>query len=220
MNKSILKMRFLGFTLMAILATLVACNPKSQYELLVEEEMATGVRNDSLFLGLSLGMSQKDFYGKCWELNKQGLIRQGDANQSVLYETQDELPHPARLNFYPTFAEGGDRKVISMPCVFAYTNWAPWNKYLFGDSLAVDLQEMFLDWYGGNDFITIPHPRKGTAYVKVDGNRQITMIARDELVKVLIKDLTAEPNAQKPETESAEEIDPDKSAAQAPREPS
>ncbi|MEL6844239.1 MAG: hypothetical protein AAFP02_13595, partial [Bacteroidota bacterium] len=157
---------------------------------LVEAELAKGVRNDSLFLGLSLGMAKKDFYGACWDLNKQGLVRQGDGNESVRYEF-DELPHKATLNFYPKF-EG--EKVISMPCVFIYDAWAPWNEALFGDTMAVELQKMFMRWYGGNDFITIDDPQKGLAYYKVDGNRQITMLPQDELVRVLIKDLTIESN--------------------------
>lgn len=183
-------MKVVGLLAIISLGVLSACAPASPYEKLVEKELAKNIRNDSLFLGLTLGMEKKDFYTMCWDLNKQGLIRQGSGNESVRYELS-ELPHEATLNFYPKFE---DEKVIAMPCVFIYESWAPWNEELFGDKMALDIQKMFMDWYGGNEFIEIIDPTKGLAYYKIDGNRQITMLPQDELVRVLIKDLTIETN--------------------------
>lgn len=212
MNKMPKAMRVLTLVSLISLAVLSACSTASPYQKMVEAELAKGVRNDSLFLGLSLGMGKKEFYGACWDLNKQGLVRQGDGNESVRYEF-DELPHKATLNFYPKFE---DDKVIAMPCVFIYDAWAPWNEELFGGKMALELQKMFLKWYGGNEFITINDPQKGLAYYKIDGNRQITMLPQDELVRVLIKDLTIESNRNpvskkkpKPEAEPEAEANPD-----------
>ena len=43
---------------------IMACDArKKTYPELVKKELAKGVRNDSLFLGIYLGMSNKDFYG-------------------------------------------------------------------------------------------------------------------------------------------------------------
>ncbi len=190
MNKMTKVMKTIGFMSLVALVMLSACKAPSPYEKLVKEELAKNVRNDSLFLGLSLGMSKKDFYGACWDLNKQGLVRQGSGNESVRYELGD-LPHEATLNFYPKFE---DEKVIAMPCIFIYESWAPWNDELQGGKMALELQKMFMDWYGGNEFIEIIDPTKGLAYYKIDGNRQITMLPQDELVRVLIKDLTIESN--------------------------
>lgn len=172
------------------LGLLSACSTASPYQKLVEAELNKNVRNDSLFLGLSLGMDKKGFYEACWDLNKQGLVRQGSGNESVRYDL-DELPHKATLNFYPKFE---DEKVIAMPCVFVYEGWAPWNEEMFGEKMALDIQKLFMDWYGGNEFIEIIDPSKGLAYYKIDGNRQITMLPQDDLVRVLIKDLTIESN--------------------------
>lgn len=190
MNKMTKVMQTLGLMSLVALVMLSACSTPSPYEKLVKAELAKDVRNDSLFLGLNLGMEKKDFYTACWDLNKQGLVRQGSGNESVRYEL-DALPHKATLNFYPKFE---DEKVIAMPCVFIYESWAPWNEELFGGKMAIDLQKMFMDWYGGNEFIEIIDPTKGLAYYKIDGNRQITMLPQDELVRVLIKDLTIESN--------------------------
>ncbi|MFK7925991.1 MAG: hypothetical protein AB8H47_28845 [Bacteroidia bacterium] len=183
-------MKAVWFLTLISLGLLSACSTASPYEKLVEAELDKNVRNDSLFLGLTMGMDKKGFYEACWELNKQGLVRQGSGNESVRYEL-DELPHKATLNFYPKFE---DEKVIAMPCVFVYEGWAPWNEELFGSKMALDIQKMFMDWYGGNEFIEIIDPTKGLAYYKIDGNRQITMLPQDELVRVLIKDLTVESN--------------------------
>ena len=64
----------LYFALMLLIA---ACDTgkKKTYSELVKQGLGKGVREDSLFLGIYLGMSSKDFYGHCWELNKKGVIR-------------------------------------------------------------------------------------------------------------------------------------------------
>ena len=122
----------LGFI---ILLVITACGDRYRYNRLVEKELATGIRHDSLFLGISFGMSQKEFYTHCWQMNKQGLIRQGPGNATVLYEFKD-LKEPAEMNFYPKFHQG---RIWKMPVRYNYTSWAPWNTRLCSDSLVVDL---------------------------------------------------------------------------------
>ena len=40
---------------------LSGCSPKSRYDRMVKRELASGVRYDSLFMGLYFGMPEKDF---------------------------------------------------------------------------------------------------------------------------------------------------------------
>jgi len=153
------------------------CTPRAKYERRLKQELASGVRSDSLFMGLYLGMTEKDFYAHCWQLNKKGLIRQSMSNTTVEYNTKDELKHPGTMNFYPKFADG---KISEMPVQFKYKGWAPWNKTFSSDNLETDV----LNWYErvyGKGFIEIGHPERGMAYVKVDGNRRITIFKQDEL---------------------------------------
>ncbi len=195
-----MKKLMLLFTLSAVLFS--AC--KSDYERMVEEGLASGVRNDTLFLGIYLGMTKKDFFAHCWELNKQKLIKQGNSNTSVEYEMK-ELKSPALMNFYPTFHED---KIHEMPAMFNYIAWAPWNKDLWSDSLIVDVRNMMEKWYGGNDFVKMEHPEKGFRFVKVDGNRRIILWKEDDqFVKALYTDLTKEKemNAEKEARKSGEE---------------
>jgi hypothetical protein len=165
-------------TLMMILASAIyGCSPKARYERRLKHELAKGVRYDSLFMGIYFGMPQKDFYLYCWKLNSQGLIKQGPGNTTVEYQLRNELKYPGTMNFYPGFVDG---KIAEMPVKFTYSGWAPWNTKLSSDSLQYDVLKWYKKIYGG-DFIKIKHPQRGIAYVKLDGNRQISVFKEDEI---------------------------------------
>ena len=171
-----------------LLAGIFAASCTSEYQRKVDQELASGERYDSLFLGVEFGMSREEFYKHCWELNRQELVIQGDQNTTVQYDL-DELKFPAELNFYPDFHED---KIFQMPTTFAYKAWAPWNKNLSADSLQLDVLELLKDWYG-DDFIRVESKDRGVAFVRVDGNRRITLYKPDERdVHVLFTDLTVE----------------------------
>lgn len=174
------------------------CTRQSEYHQIVERELAKGVRHDSLFLGLELGMTSKEFYAHCWELNKKGLVKQGPENMTVEYKINGDLKHPATMNFYPSFHED---RIYEMPVTFAYEGWAPWNKDLFADSLQLDVLKLYENWYG-TGFLKIEHPRKGAAYVKVDGNRRISIYKDidDKTVNVLYTDLRVDEKLKKEKT--------------------
>ena len=174
---------------MALTSLLTGCHEPSGYEQMLERELASGERNDSLFLGLYLGMSSKDFYMHCWEMNKEGLVRQGSRNTTVAYQMKDELPHAAVMDFYPTFRED---RIVEMPVVVHYTAWSPWNRNLWADSLQVDMVHLLEGWHG-KGFIKVKHPKKGVAYVKMDGNRRIVVAALDDQdVRVLYTDMSVD----------------------------
>ncbi len=171
----------------AFLLILTMCYNVSPYEKMETKELTNAERHDSLFFGLYLGMSSKDFYTHCWNLNKKGLIRQGAANTSVYYEVKD-FQYPAGMDFYPRFH---DDKIIEMPILFSYTAWAPWNKHLFADQLKTEVLQLMEKWYGSG-FIEIPSPTplRGSAFTKIDGNRRITVYdIDDQQVRVDIVDL-------------------------------
>jgi hypothetical protein len=153
------------------------CSPKSKYERILKRELASGVRNDTLFMGIYLGMPEKEFYKHCWELNASGLIRQSMRNTTVEYQIKKELKYPGTMDFYPAFVGG---KIYEMPVRYLYNGWAPWNKKLSADSLQLDVLQWFKKQYG-DGFMEVKHPERGTAYVKIDGNRQISIFKEDEL---------------------------------------
>jgi hypothetical protein len=164
-----------------------------QYETLSKNEVASGRHVDSLFFGIYFGMTNKDFFTYCWQQNKKGIFMDGQNNMYVLYKMKNnELQHPASMNFYPDFYQN---KIYKMRVLFQYDAWAPWNKQLYSDSLLPHVLELYKTWYkDGNHFIQINDKEKGTIYVKVDGNRRITIGRYDDMtVKVDYTDLLLEP---------------------------
>lgn len=170
-----------------------------QYKELEEKEIKKGIRTDSLFFDIHLGMTNKDFYAYCWEMNKKGLFTDGLSNTAVLYKLDSvELGHPASMNFYPAFH---NNTISNMRVSFQYDAWAPWNKHLFSDSLLVKVLDMFKRWYPiGNPFIKIEDEKRGIIYVKVDGNRRIILGKSNEVnVMADYTDLFAEKEINKNE---------------------
>lgn len=187
------------FGLLTVFIVGLACGEmtaEEKYRKTVKAELAKGNRVDSIFLGLHFGMTAKDFFGHCWELNKQGIIRDGKNNTMVNFHIDSALKHKAEMDFYPDFYED---KISKMRVEFHYKAWAPWNKMLFADSLLPDVVDLYKKWYpGGNQFISMTDSLRGTIYVKVDGNRRIT-IGRynDMLVKADFTDLLVEEKLRK-----------------------
>lgn len=179
---------------MIFLLPAVSCRQSAVdlYNEQVKTELASKKKVNDIFMGISLGMTAKEFYMHCWDMNKKGLFTDGSGNTAVKYKlTNNELKHPAEMNFYPEFDNG---KVGRMWVKFQYDGWVPWNKKLDSDDLLVDVLELYKKWYPeGNPFITITDKEKGTIYVKVDGNRRIIIGRFDDVqVKVDYTDLQIE----------------------------
>lgn len=155
---------------------------------------------DSLFLGLYLGMGQKEFYDYCWEMNRQKKVTHGPTNQSVEYRLVEGIDNPVMMRFYPSFH---DQKVYEMPVTFTYEGWAPWNKSLGADSLLSKMLPLFKKWYG-DEFKSLEHKTMGTVYYKMDGKRRINLFKRDDqYVQAVFTDLKVE-NQIKEEKQHAE----------------
>lgn len=163
--------------LLVLVSLTISCSPRDQYDRKLNEELASGEKYDSLFFGLYFGMPEKEFYIHCWNLNKKGLVRQGETNSTVKYEMKKELSHPGQMDFYPRFNEG---KICEMPVRFKYKGWMPWNKKLSSEKLQSDIVKWYETQYG-KGFIKVKHPERGMAYVKIDGNRRITVFREDEM---------------------------------------
>jgi len=172
---------------------LIACQqtPYDKYQSLVQVELASSHRVDSLFLGISLGMTPRDFYLHCWDMNKKGLFTDGESNTAVTYKLPQGLKFPASMNFYPEFSDG---RISRMGVSFRYDGWAPWNKHMNSDSLREDVKHLLQEWYPkGNPFIRMEDKERGVIYVKVDGNRRMIVGCYDNVyVKVVYTDLSVE----------------------------
>jgi hypothetical protein len=186
-------------SVLIVLLMLIGCKQKSnldKYNDLVKTELASNKKVDSIFFGIYLGMPGKDFYMHCWEMNKKGILMDGKGNNYVLYKLKNELKYPASLNFYPDFNNGN---IWRMRANIEYEGWSPWNKYLGADSLLPDVLNLCKKWYSdGNSFIPLSDEKKGIKYVKVDGNRKITIRKADDvIVRIDFTDMLAEKENKK-----------------------
>lgn len=185
----------INWLLVLVIGTLLwnCSSPTDEYKRLVRKELASGERYDSLFLGTYLGMDSKDFYKHCWELNHQGLIKEGPGNTTVQYYLPDQ-EHAIRMLFYPKFY---NNVIYEVPVEFTYDAWAPWNKEFFSDKLLVEVIKVLESWYG-KGFMEIEYPERGSVWVKVDGNRRISVWCQDDQkVKALFTDMIVEESRKK-----------------------
>ena len=178
--------------LLALPLVFQSCRSGNSYAAMVDREVKSGKRVDDIFFDIKFGMTSKEFYLYCWNMNKKGVFTDGLNNQYVLYKPkQGDLKHPASMNFYPDFSNG---RITGMRVLYQYDEWAPWNKKLFSDSLLKDVLNLYERMYpDGNSFMAIRNEQRGDIYVKVDGNRRITIGQfNDMVVKAVFTDLRAE----------------------------
>jgi len=152
---------------------LLSC--KTDYQKLEEEELSSGRVENELYLGLELGMTKKQFFETCWELNKQGILVNGPSELSVLYNLDMPSGKPANMHFYPKFY---DDKIYMMPMEFSYDGWAPWNEDLNADKLLEDTMALFEKWHGKGFIEVSNEDRSQVAFVKMDGNRRIRIFKK------------------------------------------
>jgi len=151
------------------------CNPGNKLERVIEKELATGIRNDSLFLGIDFGISMQEFFDHCRELNRQGLVKEGSKNMSVEYIFKDSLDRPIAFNFYADRNANGP--IHRYYTSFNYYAFAL-NRHLYSDQLMEMLPAILKDWYGGNKPFTVI--KEGKEYLfKIDGNRMIELYIYD-----------------------------------------
>jgi hypothetical protein len=139
----------------------------------VKAEMDKGIYHDSIFLAMEFGISKKEFFDRCWKLNKQGLVKEGPRNEHVEFRIKNsqEKGKDIIMLYYGRF---NDEKIMTgLNLVFYYSAWSPWNKSLHSDQLMTVVSDSLKSWFPGNDFINVNLKSIGDVWIKVDGNRRI-----------------------------------------------
>ncbi|GGW33861.1 hypothetical protein [Arenibacter certesii] len=160
---------------------------------MLNEEAKKNILKDSLILGMTLGDNKADFFKRCWQLNQEGLVSQGPNNKMVKYplpmSPKQESTSAITLLFYGTFND--QNTMTGMDLTFSYDAWSPWNSNLTAQQLLPIVQDTLIKWFPGNDFIAVKSDQiEKSAFVKIDGNRQIMTYAKDDKdVVVKIEDL-------------------------------
>ncbi|PKA98832.1 hypothetical protein B0O79_2526 [Flavobacteriaceae bacterium MAR_2009_75] len=182
--------------ILVIFAFLIAsCSSSvSQYQELVDKEMASEKRYDSILFGMKFGQTKKQFFERCWKLNKKGVIKQGPNNKFVEYrlplKKDQNLKDAIIMLFYGIFDR--NNTMTGMDLQFSYNAWSLWNENLQSSELVPSVKDSLLKWYPGNDFKLLKMPKDtNSVFVKVDGNRRILIKPIDDprIVKARIDDL-------------------------------
>ena len=177
-----------------VIIALALSSCQSEYEQFVEQELGSGIINDSLIFNMRMGQTKKDFFSACWELNRQKLISNGSGNSMARHITDLDTmgkttPWSKNMSFYGIFDDQDTMR--GMDLVYYFMDWSPWVKNRQSDTLLVHLLDLYERGYPGNDFIEIEIKETNVpAFVKIDGNRQILMYPKgDKDVVVKIEDL-------------------------------
>tara|TARA_R110002167_G_scaffold24608_3_gene86268 strand:- start:6509 stop:6997 length:489 start_codon:yes stop_codon:yes gene_type:complete len=156
--------------------------------------MASGVIHDSLIFGMKFGQTRQQFYDSCWKLNNEERVTHGPNNKFVAYKLPQkdttDLKNAITMFFYGVFNE--ENIMTGMDFQFSHDAWSLWNKNMQSDRLVLSVKDSLKKWYPGNDFITVHLPKDTTdIFVKIDGNRRITIKPLDDsrIVKTRIDDL-------------------------------
>lgn len=177
-------------SILVLTLTLTGCF-QSDYTKLVKSELAKGVRMDSLVFGIKFGNSRDEFFGKCFDLNKQRLVTAGPNGTSVQYLFEDSLfhnqPTPVRMLFTPSFDK--EDVIIEMTMEFTYPSWTAWDGQFQSDKLKEKVLKLLMNWYKGNEFVTAKI-NGDVVPVKLDGNRRMIVYPKNEqIVVVEIQDI-------------------------------
>jgi hypothetical protein len=179
-------------TIILFLGLILFTSCKSEYDRLVTKEKESGVMQDSLYLGMKMGMTRQQFFEACAALNKDSLVQQGKG-VNVSYEIPllvgEDSVKRKDVNFFAIFDK--DKIVRGMQFTFSYRAWSLWNKELQSSNLLIDLKDRFEKEYGGNKFIEFElEGFKNKIWVKVDGNRRMIMYPKDGMeVRLKMEDL-------------------------------
>lgn len=178
--------RLMFWSLIFTGVVMITSSCQSEYEKMRSRELARGVRQDSIFFGMYMGMPSEDFFARCLELNRQHVLTNNTDGRKVQCYIKGEDPEII-MNFYPNFK---DNTIAEMPVEFHYPSWSPWNKDRWSDKLLLRVVSIFERWYG-KGFLKLEDKERGVIYVKIDGNRQIVIgIKDDQFVKANFTDLT------------------------------
>jgi len=181
------------FTAFFICLMVYGCNSSSdieRYQELISSELNTGIKKDSIFLELKLGMTVTSFYEYCWKMNAKKLFQNSHDNNAVVYQVNRGLPSAATFRFTPEFHKD---KLYKISVNASYNAFAPWNQHLYADSLQKDLIHLFDTWYGPKNYLILKNQMDGNSLIKIDGNREIRMKKMTEKdIRIEYTDLSSE----------------------------
>lgn len=168
--------------------------PQERYEAALAAGLASEATSNDLFLGLALGVTDKEFYDSCTKLNMAQTITMGSGGNRVDYSMGDALSRPARLTFYPDFSKDRPRIIMAMDMEIIYDDWSPWNKDAHTPKLMADILKWAKKEFG-DGFEVVDHSVHQKVIVQVKNNRRTAFWVLDsKTVRGRMTDLNALPD--------------------------
>lgn len=178
MNKTLFLLAAFGLILLAACTSDAELPPAERYEKDLAASLAGTERTDAVYLGIDLGITRKEYYDRCTELNKQQKIVMAGGSNAVDHPLKDELPREATMRLTPGFGE--DRTTINtMTLTISYDDWAPWNKEAQASELIKDMYDFCIKTFG-EGFYVVPDEKRGSVLVQFKNNRRIDVWVKDE----------------------------------------
>ena len=176
MNRNI---RILG--LLGLFVSLLLGSCRSDYTQMVESEAKNPTPTEDLYFGFKVGQNRKQFFDRCWELNKMGKVTKGPNNKTVqhTFETTKEGQTSIVYEFYGIFTP--EQLMTGLDMGFYLEAWAPWNTDLYAEKLIPQIKDSLVKWYPGNEFKSVYLKELDReVWIKIDGSRQILLYPKNE----------------------------------------
>ena len=153
------------------------------YQNTLKKETQKEQQFDSLFYGIHFKMTVGSFHEHCNTMHKKKIF-DGNNNYEIVIGLVEGFKGPVDLIFSPTFDEPF---VKILKARFLYKHVSVFDLESASDKLMPEVIQKMMQWYGGNDFIKIPpkYIYEKPFYIKVDGNRKITLKESDSYREVL-----------------------------------
>ena len=156
------------FGLLLALISLSSCSEKVSFEQYVENELAKGVRHDSLIYGIHFGMTTEEFLLYCADMNRKKLFMPNPSGSAVRLELKEGFGASVQFDFFPVLQTSDSIAIVA--ATMGYRDFSYYNKSLSMENLTLEAKNFFENGYGGNKFFAIPHENKllKHMYVKID----------------------------------------------------
>jgi len=183
------KITFIVLTLILVFG----CNQAEKYEKeleiafekKIESELNSGIRNDTIFLGYTLGMNKKEFSKKTNELRKEKKLYVNNESTLAYKMTIDDNAFGKDLE--ATFSpEYYNEKLFKLGVSVKPT------KYSSPELTQLQLVRLFNDKYGLYDHFEKSILETTNNYYWIDGNRQIEVVCGFNDARIFYTDLLAE----------------------------
>ena len=164
--------------------------PLGRYREAIASGLTATERPTTTMLGLTLGMTDQEFWDRCTELNRQQLITMAGGSNQVSHPMPTDLDQPATLMLQPLFTAAQPRRIQALQMDINYDAWSPWNRNAQADSLLPRAAVYFANLLE-TDLIELDHPQHGHTYASVEGNRLFALWSRDgSVVRGMLTDLS------------------------------